>query len=120
MKVCLRGQINVRCERMNDLMGEIRGIIPDGGLSHLDHPHVEAGLLGQLLPDVSGGFGGGSERRLQRLQLFGLDGGAGAASLAPEVLVVVLVVHRLLVGQGGDLRVLEHHVVLELVLRVRG
>lgn len=73
---------------------------------YLDDPHVEAGLLGQLLPDVSGGFGGGSERRLQRLQLLGLDGGPRAAPLPSEVLVVVLVIHRLLVGQGGYLRVL--------------
>lgn len=87
--------------------------------AYLDDPHVEAGLLGQLLPDVSGGFGGRSERRLQRLQLFGLDGGSRAASLPPEVLVVVLVINGLFVGQGGDLRVLQDHVVLELVLRVR-
>lgn len=73
---------------------------------YLDDPHVEAGLLGQLLPDVSGGFGGGSERRLQRLQLLGLDGGPRAAPLASEVLVVILVINRLLVGQGGYLRVL--------------
>ena len=73
---------------------------------YLDDPHVEAGLLGQLLPDVPGGFGGGRERRLQRLQLLGLDGGPRAAPLAAEVLVVVLVVHRLLVGQRRDLRVL--------------
>lgn len=109
----------MRCGRMNELMARLEDN-PGRGRSHLDHPHVEAGLLGQLLPDVSGGFGGGSERRLQRLQLFGLDGGAGPAPFPPQVLVVVLVVHRLFVGQGGDLRVLQHHVVLELVLRVRG
>lgn len=74
--------------------------------SYLDDPHVEAGLLGQLLPDVSGGFGGGSERRFERLQLLGLDGGPRAAPLPSEVLVVVLVINRLLVGQGGYLRVL--------------
>lgn len=73
---------------------------------YLDDPHVEAGLLGQLLPDVPGGFGGGSEGRLERLQLLGLDGGPRAAPLPSEVLVVVLVVDGLLVGQGGDLRVL--------------
>lgn len=73
---------------------------------YLYDPHVEAGLLGQLLPDVSGGFGGGSERRLQRLQLFGLDGGPRAAPLPAEILVVVLVIHRFFVGQGGYLRVL--------------
>lgn len=66
-------------------------------LVYLDDPHVEAGLLGQLLPDVSCGFGGRSERRLQRLQLLGLDGGPRAAPLPPEVLVVVLVVNRLFV-----------------------
>lgn len=87
--------------------------------AHLDDPHVEAGLLSQLLPDVSGGFGGGSERRLQRLQLLSLDGGPRAAPLPSKVLVVILVVNRFLVGQGGDLRVLQHYVVLELVLRVR-
>ncbi len=73
---------------------------------YLDDPHVEAGLLGQLLPDVSGGFRGGSERRLQRLQLLGLDGGPRAAPLSSEVLVVVLVIYRFFVGQGGYLRVL--------------
>lgn len=73
---------------------------------YLDDPHVEAGLLRQLLPDVSGGFRGGGERRLQRLQLLGLDGGPRAAPLPPEVLVVVLVVDRLFVGQGCYLRVL--------------
>lgn len=73
---------------------------------YLDDPHVEAGLLRQLLPDVSGGFGGGRERRLQRLQLLGLDGGPRAAPLPSEVLVVVLVINRLLVGQGGYLRIL--------------
>lgn len=75
-------------------------------LFYLDDPHVEAGLLGQLLPDVSGGLGGRSKRRLQRLQLFGLDGGSRAAPLPSEVLVVVFVINRFLVGQGGYLRVL--------------
>ena len=34
--------------------------------------HVEPRLLRQLLSDVPGGFGGGCERSLQRLQLLGL------------------------------------------------
>lgn len=75
-------------------------------LFYLDDPHVEAGLLGQLLPYVSGGFGGGSERRLQRFQLLGLDGGSRAAPLPSEVLVVVLVINSFFIGQGGYLRVL--------------
>lgn len=87
---------------------------------YLDDPHVEAGLLGQLFPDVSRGFGGRRERRLQGLELFGLDGGSRPAPLPAQVLVVVLVIHRLLVGQRRDLRVLQDHVVLERVLRVRG
>ena len=73
---------------------------------YLDHPHVEAGLLGQLLPDVSGGFGGRSKCCFQCLQLLGLDGGPRAAPLPSEVLVIVLVVNRLFIGQGGYLRVL--------------
>lgn len=73
---------------------------------YLDDSHVEAGLLGQLLPDVSGGFWGGSERRLQRLELLGLYGGPGSAPLPSEVLVVVLVINRFFVGQGGYLCVL--------------
>lgn len=79
---------------------------------YLDDSHVETGLLGQLLPDVSGGFGGGSERRLQRLQLLGLDGGPRAAPLPSEVLVIVLVINCFFVRQGGYLCVLQNHVVL--------
>ncbi len=79
---------------------------------YLDDSHVEAGLLSQLLPDVSRGFGGGSERRFQRLQLLGLDGGARAAPLPSEVLVIVLVINRFFVGQSGYLCVLQDHVVL--------
>lgn len=75
-------------------------------LLYLDDPHVEAGLLGQLLPDVSGGFGSRSERRFQCFQLLGLDGGSRAAPLPSEVLVVVLVINRFFVGQGGYFRVL--------------
>lgn len=86
---------------------------------YLDDPHVEAGLLGQLLPDVSGGLRCGRERRLQRLQLLGLDGGPRAPPLPTEVLVVVLVVRRFFVRQRSDLCLLQNHVVLELVLRVR-
>lgn len=73
---------------------------------HLYDPHVEAGLLRQLLPDVPSGFGGGREGRLEGLQLLGLDGGAGPPPLGPQVLVVVLVASGLLVRDVGALRVL--------------
>lgn len=73
---------------------------------YLDDPHVEARLLGQLLPDVPGGFWSGGKRCFQCLQLFGLDGGPWATPLPSQVLVVVLVVNGLLVGQRGYLCVL--------------
>lgn len=90
---------------------EVRGRIHPEFL-YLDDPHVEACLLGQLLPDVSGGFGGGSKSCLQRLQLFGFDGGPRATPLPSEVLVVVFVINRFFVGQGSYLRVLQDHIVL--------
>ena len=53
---------------------------------HLDDSHAEAGLLGELLPDVTGGLGSLAEGSLEDLQLLGLDGGAGAPSLAARLL----------------------------------
>lgn len=66
-------------------------------LLYLDDPHVEAGLLCQLLPDVSRGLRGGGERRFQRLQLFGLDGGPRAPSLPDGALLVRIVAARVFV-----------------------
>lgn len=48
--------------------------------SHLYYSHGQAGLLRQLLPDVSGGLRGRREGRLQDLQLFRLYSGPRAAS----------------------------------------
>ena len=53
---------------------------------HLDNSHAESGLLGELLPDVTGGLRSLAEGSLEDLQLLGLDGGAGAASLAARLL----------------------------------
>ena len=53
---------------------------------HLNDSHAEAGLLGELLPDVTGGLRSLAEGSLEDLQLLGLDGGAGAASLAARLL----------------------------------
>lgn len=85
-------------------------------LFYLDDAHVEAGFLRELFPDVARGLGRGRERCLQRLKLFGFDGGPRAAPLPAQVLVVVLVVHRFFVRQGGDFRVL--HIILKRVLGV--
>ena len=53
---------------------------------HLNDSHAEAGLLGELLPDVTGGLRSLAEGSLEDLQLLGLDRGAGAASLAARLL----------------------------------
>lgn len=81
---------------------------------YLDHSHVQAGLLRQLLPDVSGGFRSGRERRLQCFQLLGLDGCPGPASLSHGALLVVFVAARFFVGQMSRFRVFA------VVLRVLG
>jgi len=90
---------------------------------YLYDPHVEPRLLGQLLPDVARWLRRRRERRLQRLQLLGLDGGARAAPLPRHALLLVLVVPALLVRQRARLRLLT--VLLGVlgvlrVLRVRG
>lgn len=87
---------------------------------HLDDSHVEAGLARQLLADVSRGLRRGRERRLQRLELLGFDGGARPAALPHRALLVVvrlLVAARVLVGQGAPAALLR---VLAVVLRVLG
>lgn len=81
---------------------------------YLDHSHVQAGLLWQLFPDVSGGFRSGRERRFQRFQLLGLDGRPGPASLSDGALLVVFVAARVFVGQMSRFRVFP------VVLRVLG
>lgn len=81
---------------------------------YLDHSHVQAGLLRQLLPDVSGGFRSGRERRFQCFQLLGLDGCPGPASLSDGALLVVFVAARVFVGQMSRFRVFP------VVLRVLG
>jgi len=50
---------------------------------HLNDAHVEAGLLGQLLADVTRRFRCRRERRFQRVQLFRFDGRARTSSLGP-------------------------------------
>lgn len=65
---------------------------------YLDDSHVEAGLPGQLFPDVSRWLRCGRESRFQGLQLFGFDGGPRPASLTDGALLVVLVVARVLIG----------------------
>ena len=49
---------------------------------YLNDSHVESGLLRELLSDVPRGLGRGRERRLEHLELLGLDGGARASLLA--------------------------------------
>lgn len=73
--------------------------------SYLNDPHVEAGLLRELFPDVSRGLGRGRERRLERLELFGFDGGARASALRPRALLVVLVTARVFIREVARLRV---------------
>ena len=53
---------------------------------HLNDSHAEAGLLGELLPDVTGGLRSLAEGSLEDLKLLGLDGGARAPSLAARLL----------------------------------
>lgn len=44
-------------------------------MTDLHHPHVQPGVLAELLSDVPGGFRAVVVGGLQRLQLFGGDGG---------------------------------------------
>lgn len=85
---------------------------------YLDDPHVEAGLLCQLLADMPGGLGSGRKCCLEGLKLLGFDGRARPPSLRSQVLVVVLIAAHLLVGHIGTLRVLG--VILARVLGIRG
>lgn len=52
-----------------------------GRETHLYHAHGQSRFLGQLLPNMACRFRCLIECRFQYLQLFGLDGGAGSASL---------------------------------------
>lgn len=74
---------------------------------YLNDSHVEAGLLGELLADMACWFWGGHERRFERLQLFGLDGGARAATLLAPALLLALVDVRVLVRTRGVVRLLR-------------
>lgn len=49
----------------------------DNNILYLHHPHIQARLRRELLPDVTGGFGRVIVGVLQRLQLFSGDGGSG-------------------------------------------
>jgi len=53
---------------MNE-MNDLPVLEPD-----LDYPHVQPGVLTELLADVSRRFGAGVVGRLERLQLLGRDG----------------------------------------------
>lgn len=71
---------------------------------YLNDSHVEAGLLRELLADVTCWFRRGHERRFERLQLFGLDGGARAAALLARALLLALVGVRVLIRARGIIR----------------
>lgn len=79
---------------------------------YLDDSHGEVGLVGQLLPDVSGGFRRGRESRFQDLQLLGFNGGPRPAPLPDGARFVIVVV--VFIGHMSRLRVLP------VVLRVLG
>ena len=49
----------------------------DNNILYLHNPHIQARLGGELLPDVTGGFGRVIVGVLQRLQLFSSDGCSG-------------------------------------------
>lgn len=93
--------------------------LPFAFAPYLDDAHVEAGLLRQLLPDVTRGLGRGHESGLEGLQLLGLDGGARAAPLGARVLLLVLDVVALLVRRRAVVRLLQLVVQAAAVLRVR-
>ena len=71
--------------------------------AHLNHPHRQPGLFGQLLPNVSRRFGRLRKGRFEHLQLLGLDGGPRASPLvAPAAVVQVNRGERRgLTGAGG-------------------
>ena len=87
----------------------------------LDDPHGQPGLLGQLLSHLPRRLGVLVEAGLQHLQLLGLDGGAGATTLAVlsnlalSLVLVVVVVSRYVRGPGLTL---HRHLVTRLAARV--